>query len=188
MEYNEIFGDLIVLAKQNKFDVIAHGCNCFCRMKRGLAPQMAEAFDCDEYNLETKFLWEGDINKLGQIEYKWLNPKTKEVSETQTQIHTLAVVNTYTQYHLSTETKPLDYEALTLCLRKMNHIFKGKHIGLPLIGCHLAGGIWDYTKELGKIPLLEYQKFKTGIKKDVKTIIQQELKDMDITIVHYKSN
>ena len=30
MEYQEIEGDLIKLAQEGKFDVIAHGCNCFC--------------------------------------------------------------------------------------------------------------------------------------------------------------
>jgi hypothetical protein len=32
----------------------------------------------------------------------------------------------------------LDYEALALCLRKINHTFKGKHVGLPQIGCGIA--------------------------------------------------
>lgn len=175
MKYQEIEGDLIKLALEDKFDVIAHGCNCFCRMKRGIAPQIAKAFRVDEYNYET-LLWEGDINKLGQIQYYWMNPKNvRELVDTQSKIHTLAVVNAYTQYHWDTQTKPLDYEALTLCLRKINHTFKGKHIGLPLIGCHLAGGIWDKTHIDADI-----------VHKDVKTIIQEELKDMDVTIVHYK--
>lgn len=188
MKYREIKGDLITLAKEGEFDVIAHGCNCFCRMKRGIAPQMAEAFGCDMFNLETKSLWEGDINKLGQIEYNWINIKDKNsTSYTKNDIHALAVVNAYTQYHWDTNTKPLDYEALTLCLRKINHIFKDMHIGLPLIGCHLAGGVWDWTKlksDTLQDKILK-NKFSVGIKKDVKTIIQQELRDMNITIVHY---
>ena len=47
-----IDGDLIRLAKQGTFDVIAHGCNCFCTMGAGIAPQMAEAFGCDEFDME----------------------------------------------------------------------------------------------------------------------------------------
>ena len=82
----------------------------------------------------------------------------------------LYVVNAYTQYYYGKNhpdgiNKPLDYEALTLCLRKMNHIFKGKHIGLPgLIGCGLAGG--DKNK--------------------VKSIIKKELKDCNVTICYLK--
>lgn len=153
--YKEIEGDLISLAKQGMFDVIAHGCNCFCRMKRGLAPQMAEAFDCDKFPLEESWRT-GDINKLGQIDHgetiKLPNGKY------------LLVTNAYTQYHWDTKTKPLDYIALRLCLRKMNHIFRGRHIGLPQIGCHLAGGHWD----------------------TVKHIIKEELKNCDVTVVIYK--
>lgn len=153
MKYEEIEGNLITLAKEGRFDVIAHGCNCFCKMKRGLAPQMDTAFDCAHFPMESPQLV-GDIKKLGQIDYQYLKLNDKV---------TLAVINAYTQYHWDTETKPLDYDALTLCLRKINHIFKGKHIGLPQIGCHLAGGDWE----------------------TVKRIIIKELSGMDITIVMY---
>lgn len=151
--YKEIEGNLINLAKEGKFDIIAHGCNCFCRMKRGIAPQMAAAFGCDEFPLEAKEQ-EGHINKLGQIDYKIFKLNEKR---------SICIVNCYTQYNWSTETKPFDYDAFTLCMRKMNHIFKGDHIGLPQIGSHLAGGNWEIIKE----------------------IIKQELKDCKVTIVIY---
>lgn len=153
MDYQEIEGNLITLAKEGRFDVIAHGCNCFCRMKRGIAPQMAEAFGCDTYPLEHEKT-RGNINKLGQINYGF--PMLPFV---------LAVVNCYTQYQWGTELKPFDYDAFTLCMRKINFIFKGKHIGLPQIGSHLAGGDWDKIKE----------------------IIQQELKDCKVTVVIFKN-
>jgi len=156
--YKEIYGDLIKLAKEGMFDVIAHGCNCFCRMKRGLAPQMAEAFECDKFDMEHTSTT-GDINKLGQIDFR-----TYKVLNTVRLKNSLTVINAYTQYHWDTNTKPLDYEALILCFRKINHAFKGKHVGLPQIGCHLAGGSWDI----------------------VKPIIQKELKDCNVTIVIYK--
>ncbi len=150
MNYIEKEGNLITLARQGEFDVIAHGCNCFCRMKRGIAPQMAEAFGCDNYSLEDS-KYEGDINKLGQIDFH----------ENQ---FGLTVVNAYTQYLWGTELKPFDYDAFTLCMRKINFIFKGKRIGLPQIGSHLAGGDWERIKE----------------------IIKRELKDCKITIVIFK--
>lgn len=152
LEYEEIEGNLITLAKQGVFDVIAHGCNCFCRMKRGIAPQMAEAFGCDKFLLEGES-YIGDISKLGNIDYEpiyitssgeVLHPKHIKHVNTKSVI----VVNCYTQYQWSTETKPFDYDAFTLCMKKMNHIFKGKHIGLPQIGSHLAGGNWDIIKEI----------------------------------------
>ena len=41
---NYVDGDLIKLAKEAKFDVIVHGCNCLSTMGAGIAPQMAAAF------------------------------------------------------------------------------------------------------------------------------------------------
>jgi O-acetyl-ADP-ribose deacetylase (regulator of RNase III) len=154
MNYQEVEGDLIKLAKEGKFDVIAHGCNCFCRMKRGIAPQIAEAFGCDKFPLEDE-RYAGDINKLGQIDY-----------EKRAIGHGLGltIVNAYTQYQWGTELKPFDYDAFTLCMRKMNHKFAGKHIGLPQIGSHLAGGDWEL----------------------IQPIIVRELKDCIVTVVIYK--
>jgi O-acetyl-ADP-ribose deacetylase (regulator of RNase III) len=138
MAYNEINGNLITLAYDNQFDVIAHGCNCLSTMGAGLAPQMAKAFGCDKFPME---LMGPSINKLGCIDYKLHEPLN------------LIVVNAYTQFyygknHTDGITKPLDYEALTLCLRKMNTLFKFKKIGLPQIGAGLAGGDWNLIKSI----------------------------------------
>jgi O-acetyl-ADP-ribose deacetylase (regulator of RNase III) len=189
--YQEIYGDLIELAKQGKFDVIAHGCNCFCTMGAGIAVPMKLAFGCDKFDLElTKELRydedsgeeyevatnnKGNINKLGCIDYEhkylWFkHPMLKDGEASivmnhktvgQENVKDLIVVNAYTQYHWNRDTKPFDYEAFTLCMRKMNHTFKGMHIGLPQIGSHLAGGDWEL----------------------IKVIIQKELKHCDVTIV-----
>lgn len=187
--YNEIKGDLIELAKQGKFDVIAHGANCFCTMGSGIAPQMAKAFGCNNFRLERKedlFIDQddqetyiptgnyGNINKLGQIDYEdiHLNTKTGRMLAGYSLpkpdfIITFTVVNAYTQYDYSHKNgKPVDYEAITLCMRKMNQVFKGRHIGLPLIGCGLAGGDFKIVSE----------------------IIKKELKDCKVTIVHYDKN
>jgi len=154
----EVKGDLIKLAKEGKFDIIVHGCNCFCRMGRGIAPQIKNAFEGAWYvdSLTKK----GDIMKLGS--YTSVNaPYFDELTES---TKTVIVINTYTQYGYDVSTKPLDYEALTLCMRKINHNYSGKTIGLPKIGAGLAGGDWNRIKK----------------------IIETELKNMDVTIVNYK--
>jgi hypothetical protein len=143
-------------------------------MGAGIAPQMVNEFGCNEFEMENDF-YRGDINKLGTIDYQTLwyednNHWTRypdEVGKWAT--HQLVVVNSYTQYkyggnHTDGVNKPLDYEALTLCLRKINHIFNGKRIGLPQIGAGLAGGDWNRIKQ----------------------IIQTELKDCDVTVVIFK--
>ena len=162
MNYQEIEGDLIKLAKVGRFNVIAHGCNCFCRMKRGIAPQMASAFGCDKFKLESS-RYEGDINKLGQIDFETYT-YAYGTNESDITEFDLTIVNAYTQYQWGTELKPFDYDAFTLCMRKMNRIFAGKHIGLPQIGSHLAGGDWEL----------------------IRPIIQRELADCAVTVVIFK--
>jgi len=180
MKYQEIKGNLIAEALAGKFDVIVHGCNCFCIMGKGLAPQMVKTFECDKFFKEGPG-YKGDINKLGTIEFEvFLNDAKGHVEIANCDLNEfeagdLVVVNAYTQYHPGAN---LDYEALTLCLKKMNHVFKGKHIGLPQIGCGIAGGVWENNIN-AMFPREEL---------DVKTIIQQELKDCDVTIVMYKNS
>lgn len=169
--YREIDGNLITLTLENKFDVISHGCNCQNQMGAGIAPHMAKAFGCDRYDMEHP-QYKGDINKLGTIDYQErfivngkVNPNYEYHIPDSNQ-KPLYVVNSYTQYHYGRNHKdgvstPLDYEALTLCMRKINKVFKGKHVGLPKIGAGLAGGDWER----------------------IKTIIQTELIDCDITVV-----
>jgi O-acetyl-ADP-ribose deacetylase (regulator of RNase III) len=182
MNYQEIEGDLIKLAKEAKFDVIVHGCNCFSTMGAGIAPQMAKAFGCDKFHKE-KLCFKGDINKLGTIDYEVLYKRNKthlyqqdfkeyiphEIKNDGYLDEKIIVINAYTQFmygtnHTDGVSKPLDYEALTLCMRKINHTFKGKHIGMPKIGSGLAGGDWDRIKD----------------------IIQAELRDMQVSVIIYK--
>jgi len=178
MTYKEIDGDLIKLALQGEFDVIAHGCNCYCIMGAGIAVEMKNTFECNTFPLED-MEYKGDVNKLGQIDYDTFTLSKHDLGETKlfshskvrnqfkqwTDLKTFSVVNAYTQCRYGTSGgAPVDYEAITLCMRKMNYIFAGKHIGLPKIGCGLAGGNWDIIKE----------------------IIQEELQNCDVTIVNYK--
>lgn len=134
-----IHGDIIQMVKEGSFDVIAHVANCFCTMKRGIAPLMHDAFGCNDpriFSLEDSS-HAGDIHKLGQIQAV-VRPRQLGDGDS------ITVVNMYGQYHWSTPSTygiPLDYDALRLCLRKMGHIFKNKTVGLPgLIGASLAGG------------------------------------------------
>jgi O-acetyl-ADP-ribose deacetylase (regulator of RNase III) len=173
----EIDGDLIELANSGRFDVITHGANCFCTMGAGIAPQMARAFGCDKFPMEDP-KYRGDINKLGTIDYKsvLVTPVMKPIKIAGVEIdapdyggHPLIVVNSYTQFrygsnHADGYKMPVDYDAIRLCMRKINYLFSGKTIGLPKIGSGLAGGDWNI----------------------IRGIIIEELPLMDICIVNYK--
>jgi O-acetyl-ADP-ribose deacetylase (regulator of RNase III) len=160
-------GNLIELAKNGEFDVIAHGCNCFCKQKSGLAKQMVENFDTEYSDAKYDFLKEeftlenpytaGDINKLGQIQYEFRNiPNNKHIY----------VVNCYTQYfyNYNKHIVSANYEAIALCFKKINHIFKGKKVGLPWIGCGLANGNKEVVTQL----MIKY------------------LNNVDLTVVEYE--
>lgn len=154
MSLKIIKGDLIALAKTGEFDVITHGCNCFCAMGAGIAPLMAKAFGCDEFKLEQK-IYKGKMNKLGCID--WMK------------VGQLFVVNSYTQYGPGVAGRhgiPLDYDALSLCLAKINHEFAGQRVGLPFIGAGLAGGDPE----------------------EIVNIMMNELKDVDATLVIFEDH
>lgn len=149
---NYVDGDLIQLAKNGMFDVIAHGCNCMSVMANGIAPRMAEEFGCNNYALEKR---KGEIDKLGRIEG---HARVSDDGKT------IIVYNLYTQYSFATpaDLKPLDYDALTLCLKKLvMELAAGMHIGLPKIGCGLAGGDWSLVSRL--IENILCKKFKVTV-------------------------
>ncbi len=167
--YKEIQGDLIKLAKQGNFDIIAQGCNCQNTMGKGIAVGMKESFSCDKFPLEQR-KYRGNYNKLGQIDFEVVHRTKGTILQSIEDIillenfnpeDSIVVVNCYIQFNLG---KNLDYLALNLCLRKINFEFKGRHIGLPHIGCGIGGGNFKF----------------------VKAIIKKELKDMDVTIVKFK--
>ena len=70
----KITGDLIKLALEGEFDVIVHGCNCFCTMGAGIAKTIKQKFPAAyEADLQTV---NGDKSKLGQI--SWANIEGKK--------------------------------------------------------------------------------------------------------------
>jgi len=154
----EIKGNLIDLGLEGHFDIIVHGCNCFCTMGAGIAKEIKERIP-DAWRADQR-THKGDIMKLGNYTFADLEINDKGW---------LTIINAYTQYrygpnHEDGDKKPVDYDAIRLAMRKINHNYKKKSIGIPLIGAGLAGGDWEIIKK----------------------IIQQELKDMDVTIVHFK--
>lgn len=172
MKVNYIEGDLIKLALEGKFDVIGHGCNCFSTMGAGIAVGMAKTFGCDKFDME---LIGASVEKLGNVDHQtfvlgenahWsLRDGKNNKKEPE-----LVVCNLYTQYGLGGKFGntpygiPFDYEAMTMCMRKLNVMFKGKHIGLPMIGAGLAMGDW----------------------KKIEGIIETELRNCTCTVVIYK--
>lgn len=123
-------GDLVAAAKTDPdIDVIVHGCNCFCTMGAGVAKAIASAFPkVREVDNATA---SGDRSKMGT--YTSCVCAKDDGSP-------LTVVNAYTQYRYGRFGKHFDGEAFRSVLERFNVDFAGKTVGMPWIGCGLAGG------------------------------------------------
>ncbi len=124
-------GDLLKLALAGRFDVIVHGCNCFCAMGAGIARSIKQTFPAAyEADLRTK---KGDREKLGTISFAEIAHENGE----------LVVVNAYSQFHWRGRDGRADYDAIRRAFVAVKERFSGRRIGYPLIGAGLAGGDWS---------------------------------------------
>ena len=126
-----VSGDLIQLAKNGEFDLIVHGCNCFCTMGAGIAKGIKAAFPA-AYKADRVTL-RGDRAKLGMC----------SAAEVERDVGPLIVVNAYTQFDYRGSGPKVDYDAVRSCFRWIKQQHSGKRIGLPKIGAGLAGGDWE---------------------------------------------
>lgn len=158
----EIEGDLLKMSQQGKFDFIGHGCNCFATMGAGIALPIGIMYP--EAKIADKNFVAPSYMRLGNFSIGLVHVNRRAKS-----FDILRIVNFYSQYHGGPN---LDKEALILSLRKfatfrrVSSFFNEDQyrIGLPIIGCGIAGGNWN----------------------TVKKIIAKELKEFDVTIVHFK--
>ncbi len=125
-------GDLLALAQRGDFDVIVHGCNCFCAFGSGVAGQIKRRFP-EAYAADCRTT-KGDRGKLGRLS------SAEVVGDGE---HRFTVVNAYTQYRGGRSTTPLvDVDAVGRAMRAVREAYAGKRIGLPRIGAGAAGGDW----------------------------------------------
>jgi O-acetyl-ADP-ribose deacetylase (regulator of RNase III) len=127
-------GNLLDLAYDGEFDVIVHGCNCFCAMGGGIAREIAERFP--EARVEDTKTTRGDYDKLG-------NYTRVEIDDF------FVIVNAYTQYQMSTGEDVFEYDAFKLILQKLARRYPTSRFGFPAIGMGLAGG--NKTRIMGML-------------------------------------
>jgi len=124
-------GDLVQKAKAGEFDVIVHGCNCFCNMGAGIAKTIKQVFPA-AYEADLNSV-AGDKTKLGRY----------TVAQVEVQGRALAIINAYTQYEWKGTGFKADYDAIRQVFREVKRAFAGKRIGYPALGAGLAGGDWS---------------------------------------------
>ena len=154
-----IKGNLLSLADSGEFDVIVHGCNCFCKMGAGIAKEIRRRYPLAyEVDCQTTV---GDLTKLGT--YTYAPSGARDGKE-------LLIINAYTQYGVAgyAGQDVVDYGAIRSVFCKLARLCKtvaweGCRVGIPMIGAGLAGGKWDA----------------------IYRIIEDEMDGIDITVVEY---
>jgi len=131
-----IQGDLVKLAMDKEFDIIIHGCNCYCAMGAGIAKAIRDTFpEAWDADLKTE---KGSPGKLGTISYATVSRDD----------HKITIVNGYTQYHWKGSGTLADYNAIRSVMRHVKAKFSGKRIGYPKIGAGLAKGDWNKISKI----------------------------------------
>lgn len=129
------YGNLIQIA--HEYDVIVHGCNCFCAFGAGFAKQVAFYWPSAPYvdSLTTK----GAMSKLGKISMAPFY---------ETSHKPILIVNAYTQFDYRGEGVRVNYEAVGNCFGQVAALFSDKRIAYPKIGAGLGGGDWDVISKI----------------------------------------
>jgi O-acetyl-ADP-ribose deacetylase (regulator of RNase III) len=123
-------GDLIQKASAGEFDVVVHGCNCFCTMGAGIAKTIKQIFPAAyQADLATEA---GDKTKLGSYSAATVEAGGKP----------LVIVNAYTQYNWRGAGVLADYKAIRQVFGQVKQNYAGRRIGYPAIGAGLAKGDW----------------------------------------------
>lgn len=113
-------GDLVEKAKAREFDMIVHGCNCFCQMGAGIAKTIKQVFPATyQADLTTVA---GDRTKLGTYSIAQVEVPGKE----------LVIVNGYTQYQWRGAGCKADYEVIRQVFRRVKQAYAGRRIGWGL--------------------------------------------------------
>ena len=129
--------DLLKFAEQSEFDVIIHGCNCFCAMGAGIARTIRREYPA-AYQADCK-TEKGSKTKLG----------TYSSAKVHSSGYCFEIVNAYTQYRAKGFFRwwgrgvLVDYDAINSVMSLIKSDFSGCRIGYPLIGSGLAGGDWQ---------------------------------------------
>jgi len=129
-------GDLIKLAIEGEFDLIVHGCNCFCTMGAGIAKTIKEYFP-EAYEADMNTV-RGSREKLGSI------TSTNVIRNN----NNIIIVNGYTQYSPTGKEILVDYKAVSSVFREIKKLYSGYRIGYPMIGAGLAKGDWKIISNI----------------------------------------
>lgn len=134
-----IEGDLLQLAREGKFDVIIHQCNCFHNFGAGIALQIMRQFPkAFESDKSSKY---GDYNKMGSFSYALVNGNKN---------HKFYIINGYSQFGCGVNKIRTEYNHVRSVFKRVKEIYGGaeQKFGYPLYGAGLAGGDWNIISKI----------------------------------------
>ena len=147
---NIIQKDLIKAFKENEINVLIQQCNCFHTQNAGLAKNIRQEYpEVLNVDLATPY---GDKSKLGTFSY--VIPERKNISQTG------YIINLYGQYRYGKGLQT-DYDAQRKGLNKIAEFLSCQgtletiKIGVPLLGCGLAGGDWSVVQKIIQEELID---------------------------------
>lgn len=132
--YKEVKGN--IFDHERDYDVLVHGCNCYCTMGSGIARTIRELYpEAYEADCQTK---KGDRSKIGSFSY-YIHPRKN-----------LTIINAYTQYnYYPRNIDHFVYEGFAKICNDLYEQYKHKMcIAMPMIGAGLAGGNWNRIKKI----------------------------------------
>ena len=140
-------GNLVDAFISDEIDVLIHGCNCYCTMSAGIAKEIATklplAVSADKKTSP------GNRSKLGSYSVAIYNTTSGSQKY---------IVNAYTQFTYWDKYDMLSYDAICKALYKFSREVQDKNlkIGMPFIGCGLAGGSWKIVSAIIETYLFEF--------------------------------
>lgn len=157
-------GNLLDMFDSGEFDIIMHGCNCFCNMGGGIAAQIAARYpEAQKRDNNTE---PGDTSKLGTVDYVWMSKWWVRLFPWLTKRK--FIINAYTQYNPGADG---NLDAVQQAFKSLAEgedamFLRGAKIGIPAIGCGIAGLDWA----------------------NVETVMLAECSHLDITLVEFVPN
>jgi O-acetyl-ADP-ribose deacetylase (regulator of RNase III) len=136
-------GCLIEAALNHEIDILCHGANCFSVMGAGVAKLVRDYFP-GAYEADKKD-YRQPHEKIGDYSHHRHSPE-------------LLIMNLYTQYDFGTDYRRFEYGAFKRALESFGQDFGlvNKRIGIPWIGCGLAGGDKEIVRSILESVIDEY--------------------------------
>lgn len=138
----KVIEDVDIIKEIPNFDLTLIGTNIYCTMSQGVQREIALNYSyVKEDNLKTKY---GDIAKLGTF-IECVRPYEPKIA-------LLFIYRGYFNKKKYKDDETCDYEAISNCLKQVNHTYRGLNVATTLLGCSRFDG--NGKKEL-VLPIME---------------------------------